>query len=99
QPMANGIKSLDFGVLIPLLIGVAACVLLFAKLVAWLFKVRYALMYHVILGIVIGSTLAIIPSGVSGWTILVCAVMFVVGAAASYALAKLDEKYPHESLI
>ena len=99
QPMANGIKSLDFGVLIPLLIGVAVCVLLFAKLVAWLFKVRYTLMYHIILGIVIGSTLAIIPSGVSGWTILVCALMFVLGAAASYALAKLDEKYPHESLI
>jgi len=34
-------------------------------------------MYHLILGIVIGSTLAIIPSGVSGWTIALvrCAVL------------------------
>jgi uncharacterized membrane protein len=56
-------------------------------------------MYHLILGIVIGSTLAIIPAGVSGWTIALCAVLFLVGAACSYALAKVDEKHPHQSLI
>jgi len=56
-------------------------------------------MYHFILGIVVGSTLAIIPEGVSGWTILVCAGLFILGAIASYALAKLDERYPHESII
>lgn len=92
QPMAAGIKSLDFSVIIPLGIGVVLCVLLFAQLVNWLFKVRYTLMYHIILGIVVGSTLAIIPSGVRGWTIAVCALMFIAGAAASYALARLDEK-------
>ena len=49
--------------------------------------------------IVIGSTAAIIPSGVSGIrVILTCALLFLVGAAASYGLAKLDEKHPHESL-
>ena len=99
QPMANGIKQLDFSVIIPLGLGVVLCVLLFARLVAWLFKIRYTVMYHLILGIVIGSTLAIIPSGVSGWTILVCALMFAFGAACSYGLARLDEKHPHESLI
>jgi uncharacterized membrane protein YkvI len=40
----------------------------------------------------------VISGGVSGWTIAVCALLFVLGAAASYALAKLDERYPHESL-
>ncbi len=55
-------------------------------------------MYHFILAVVIGSTLAIIPSGVSGWTIVVCAVMFVVGAAAAYAFSKLEEKTPRENL-
>lgn len=98
QPMANGIKLLDFGVIIPLMIGVVLCILLFSKLVAWLFKKAYPFMYHFILGIVIGSTAAIIPSGVTGWTILVCAVLFVLGGAASYALAKVDEKHPHESI-
>ena len=98
QPMANGIKMLDFGVIIPLMIGVVLCILVFSKLVAWLFKKAYPFMYHFILGIVVGSTAAIIPSGVTGWTIAVCAALFVLGAAASYALAKVDEKHPHESI-
>ncbi|NPV41950.1 MAG: DUF368 domain-containing protein [Anaerolineae bacterium] len=98
QPMAAGIKSLDFGVLIPIIIGVVVCIVMLAKFFSWLFKKAYAFMYHLILGIVIGSTAAIIPGGVSGWTIAVCAGMFALGAAASFALAKLDEKHPHESL-
>jgi len=98
QPMAAGIKSLDFGVLIPIIIGVVVCIMLLAKFFSWLFKKAYAFMYHLILGIVIGSTAAIIPGGVSGWTIAVCAGMFALGAVASFALAKLDEKHPHESL-
>lgn len=99
QPMASGISSLDFGVIIPLALGGILCVLLLAKLVSWLFKKFYAVMYHLILGIVVGSTIAIIPAGVSGWTIAVCAGLFVVGAAISYALAKLDEKFEREELI
>lgn len=99
QPMASGIRQLDFGVIIPLALGVILCVLLFARLVSWLFKKAYAFMYHFILGIVVGSTAAIIPSGVSGWGVIAaCAVLFVLGAAGSFALSKLDEKYPHESL-
>lgn len=98
QPMANGIKQLDFGVIFPMMIGVVLCILVFSKLVAWLFKKAYPFMYHFILGIVVGSTAAIIPSGVTGWTIAVCAGLFVLGAAASYALAKVDEAHPHESI-
>ena len=99
QPMANGIKTLDLGVVIPLALGLILCVFLFARLVSWLFSKAYTTMYHLILGIVIGSTLAIIPAGVSGWTIAVCAALFLLGFAASYALAKVDEKHPHESII
>lgn len=99
QPMAAGIKTLNLGVVIPLFLGLVVCVLLFAKLVSWLFDRAYTTMYHLILGIVIGSTLAIIPSGVSGWTIAICVLLFLVGAACSYALAKVDEKHPHDSII
>ena len=99
EPMANGIKSLDLGVILPLILGVVLVIFLFARLVSWLFRKHHALMYHIIIGIVIGSTAAIIPSGVSGiGVILTCALLFLVGAGASYALAKMDEKHPHESL-
>lgn len=98
QPMANGIKQLDLGVILPIMAGVLVCVLIFAKLISWLFNKAYGLMYHLILGIVVGSTLAIIPRGVSSWTIAVCVLLFTLGAASSFALARLDEKHPHESL-
>lgn len=98
QPMASGIRSLDFGVIIPLMLGGIACVLLLARLISWLFKKFYAVMYHLILGIVTGSTIAIIPSGLSGWALAVSAVLFLVGAAISFGLAKLDEKYAREEL-
>lgn len=99
QPMASGIKNLQMGVILPIMLGVVLVIFIFAKLVNWLFKKHYAIMYHLIIGVVIGSTAAIIPSGVSGWgKIAVCALLFLLAAAASYALAKLDEKNPHESL-
>ena len=95
--MAAGISRLDFGVIIPILIGGVLCVLIFARLVSLLFKQHYAVMYHLILGIVVGSTIAIIPRGVKGvGMIAVCALLFVVGAVISYLLAKLDEKYARE---
>lgn len=95
--MASGISHLDFGVIIPILIGGVLCVLIFARLISLLFKKHYAVMYHLILGIVVGSTIAIIPRGVTGaGVIAMCALLFVVGAVISYLLAKLDEKYSRE---
>jgi putative membrane protein len=95
--MAAGISHLDFGVIIPILIGGVLCVLIFARLISLLFKKHYAVMYHLILGIVVGSTIAIIPRGVTGaGVIAMCALLFVVGAVISYLLAKLDEKYSRE---
>jgi len=99
QPMAFGIRSLDLGVIVPLALGGLLCVLLLARLISWLFKKFYAFMYHFILGIVVGSTIVIIPEGVRGWTIAFCALLFLIGAAISYALAKLDEKYARDELI
>lgn len=55
--MATGIKDFDFMVIIPLIIGFVICILLFAKIAAWLFKKYYSGMYHFILGMVVGSSL------------------------------------------
>jgi putative membrane protein len=93
QPMAFGIRHLNLSVIPPLALGGIVCVLLLARLISWLFKKFYALVYHLILGIVIGSTIAIIPEGLKGWSLAVSAVLFVVGGLISYALAKLDENY------
>ena len=99
QPMANGISRLDLGVILPLGLGLVICVFAFAKLVAWLFNRFYTTVYHLILGVVVGSTLAIAPLNVRGWTIAVCALLFAVGAVLSYAMARLDERHPRESAV
>lgn len=98
QPMADGISKLNLLVILGLIIGGLACILVFAKLVSWLFKKFYASMYHIILGVVVGSTLAITPFGIKGWMIAICIGLFLVGVICSYLLSKLDEKYPHESM-
>lgn len=98
QPMAAGLRVLDLGVSIPLALGLIVCVLALAKLIAWLFKKFYTLMYHFILGVVVGSTIVIIPEGVTGWQIALSALLFVLGALASFGLSKLDEKYEREDL-
>lgn len=111
--MAIGIKDFDFGIIIPLAIGFIVCVLLFAKAAAWLFRNHYSGMYHFILGMVVGSSLAIFPTVVfpaftpEGLTatglsftgsLLFCSTLFIVGAIASYLFSKVEEKYPREEL-
>lgn len=100
KPMSDGIGALNFGVILPLIGGVLISILLLAKAVNWMFEKAYGVMYHLILGVVIGSSaaIALIHGQASGITIIICAVCFAIGALASYVLAKLDEKFPHESL-
>lgn len=112
--MAIGIKDFDFAVIIPLIIGFVVCVLLFAKIASYLFRQYYSGMYHFILGMVIGSSLAIFPTvvfpaftaeqlaltGLSfGGALLFCAVLFIAGALASYFFSRVEEKYPREELL
>lgn len=111
--MAIGIKDFDFGVIVPLIIGFVVCVLLFARLASLLFRKHYSGMYHFILGMVVGSSLAIFPTVVFpaftdtqlaaaklsfGGTLLFCALLFIVGTIASYLFSKVEEKYPRQEM-
>jgi len=111
--MAAGINNFDMAVVIPLTAGVIVCVLLFAKFASFLFRKYYSGMYHFILGMVVGSSLAIFPvivfpafkadmlfaSGLSfGATVALCLVMLVVGSLATWLFSKVEEKYPREDL-
>ena len=99
QPMAFGIRHLDLGVIVPLMLGGILVVLLLARLISLLFKKFYTIMYHIILGIVVGSTIVIVPTGLSGWALTLSALLFMVGALISFALAKLDEKYARDEFV
>lgn len=62
EPMTAGIGNFDFGVLLPLILGVAVTVLSLARLVNKLFDKHYAVMSRIILGFVIASSLKIVPA-------------------------------------
>ena len=105
--MADGIKNLDFAVIIPLVIGAAICILLFARLMTYLFDRYYASVYHFILGTVIGSSLVIFPVVVfpafsedslaaSGLTfagsLIFCLILLIIGIFISWRFSKVEEK-------
>lgn len=105
--MADGISAFDFDVILPLLLGLIICVVGLAKLANWAFNHYYAKMYHLILGTVIGSSIAIIPTvvfpalkpnavAVSGIalmpTIILMVILFIVGAIFSYWFSGVEEK-------
>lgn len=96
QPMASGISHLDFSVIIPLSIGLITCVLLFARFVTALFRKAYTSMYHIILGVVVGSTVAIMPFSPRGMTLVTSLALFALGIAISMWFSRLEEKYPHD---
>ena len=105
--MAASIAAFDFSMLIPFGIGGVLCIIAFSKLVASLFNHHYSKMYHSILGMVIGSTLAIFPSTIfpaytaSGLAeaglslpvaILFGGVLLVIGIVLSYLFSKVEDR-------
>ena len=93
--MTNGIKSLDFMVIIPLLLGAVITVLLFSKLFDWLFGRFYSGMFHFILGVVLASTVLIIPRDYSYFSLggLGCLVLTAAGVALGAFMSRLEDKY------
>lgn len=98
QPMLDGISHLDFAVLIPLALGMGVCVLILPRAVNAMFARWYAVLSHAILGIVLASTLLIIPVDAfhSVSSAAVAVLCIVCGAAVSYfagrACAKLEAR-------
>ncbi len=97
-PMVDGITHLDVSVLLPWAIGMGGVAALFARIVSRLFDRHYSLAYHAVLGIVLASTLIIVPlhyaSGAElAWSIG-CAVL---GAAIAYLGGRIRPKEEAEA--
>lgn len=61
EPIVSGAKHLDFGVLIPLAVGGIGAIVLFAKLINLLYEKHFSVMSHIIIGIVVATTIPLIP--------------------------------------
>ena len=95
QPMTDGIKELNFSILIPLGIGLALIIILLAKLMRLIFEKAYSIMFHFILGIVVASTVMIIPLDAvyKGNSFLFSLVACFSGILLGSWMSKLEEKY------
>jgi Predicted membrane protein len=98
EAMNEGIKNLDFSILIPVAIGGIACVLLFAKLIGYILKKAYAPIFHFIFGVVVASTVIILPSlkdyiTISVGGVIVTVLLFLAGLAIGLSMELLDKKF------
>lgn len=92
-PMAEGFARLDMAVILPWLLGMVLIVLTLARVVNWCFRAHYPLFYHAVFGIVLASTVVIIPLHYDGARdALLCLLAAALGALAAYLSAKLQPK-------
>lgn len=93
QPMLEGLARLDFLVLSACLPGMVLTILLLARLVSWFFRKHYSIAFHGIFGIVLASTLVIIPTSyVGAWEIVLSAVCCIGGFLLAYFMVRLDRR-------
>jgi len=93
QPMMDGLARMDLLVLSACLPGMGLAILLLARFVTWFLRTHYSVAFHGILGIVLASTLVIIPTEYRGpGEMLLSAVCCVLGFLLAFLLARLDQK-------
>ena len=97
EKMSEGISTFDFSVLIPLGCAMLATLLLFSRLMKFIFSKFYSIISHCVLGFVIATTLMILPSFNTVWyNILIYVGCIITGGVASFFFSKLCNKIKPE---
>lgn len=98
KDMSDGIKNLDFMVMIPIAIGAVLALLLFSKLMDFVFRKAYSGLFHGILGVVFSSTVMIVPRNFNylSLSIFVRLILCAAGAVLGYWMCALEKKYKYE---
>lgn len=93
QPLLDGLAALDIPVLISTLPGMLLTIALLARLMSWFFRRHYPQAFHGILGIVLASTLVIVPWEYGGsMELALSAVCCVGGFLLAYFLGRLERR-------
>ena len=96
KAMSDGIKELNFSVIVPIGIGGIVTVLGLSKIMDYIFSKAYAQLFHFILGIVFASTVMIIPTDYAGFTgmnYVASFLLLLAGIALGAWMSRLEEKY------
>lgn len=102
--MMERIGAMELSVLIPIFIGAFGSILLLSKGFDKLFERAYTGMYHFIIGIIIASTIMIIPfrgkalenGGIAQYDLtsgLICLFTCLLGFVLGYGMSLLEKKY------
>jgi putative membrane protein len=95
KPMVDAFKTLDVFTLLPIFLGLVLCLFSLSALMDMLFRKAYPDLFHVVVGIVIASTLMIVPvnySYLSAGT-FICVLAALVGAGLGFWMSRLEERY------
>ena len=88
-----GVGDLNFAIIIPLLLGIALVAVLCARFVDRLFERSYGIASNAVVGLVLASTIMIIPRHYAGaGEGLICLAVAAAGFAAAHFLAIWGEK-------
>ncbi len=98
QDLNAGIASFDMGVILPWVLGMFGTAILLARLVTYLFDKFYSFSFHAVLGIVLASTVVIIPLDYNNVLQLLAGILFGgAGFIIAYLSDKMDLKVKSES--
>lgn len=93
SPLVLGAKSLDLGVLVPIAIGGAAALILLAKLINMLYEKHFSIMSHMILGIVVATTIPLIPTQFGGvFDLMIKLLLIILGFGVAILFDFLGNK-------
>ena len=94
KSIMDDVGRLQLGTVIPLLLGIALVAFLFARVIDSLFNKHFSVASHAIVGLVLASTIMIIPREYAGpGQILLCLALAVIGFAGAWYLGVWGEKY------
>ena len=94
KSIMDDVGRLQLGTVIPLLLGIALVAFLFARVIDSLFNKHFSVASHAIVGLVLASTIMIIPRVYAGLgQILLCLGLAVIGFAGAWYLGVWGEKY------
>ena len=94
KSIMDDVGRLQLSTVVPLLLGIALVAFLFARVVDKLFDKHFSVASHAIIGLVLASTIMIIPTNVAGaGQIALCLLLAAAGFAAAWYLGVWGEKY------
>ena len=85
-PMTNAIANFDLSVILPMAIGGIIAIIIFSKIIAKIIKQASTGFYHVIIGLILASTIAIFPGFDN---IIINIISIIAGAGLAWWFSRL----------